>query len=302
MFSQKQKALDLQRKLQQRNTPSLLIQEWYHHNRKNHNNNKKMLANSDRGLPFVLWSSISRNDTILVEAGDEGYEGAVSITAKELLNREPTPGWEFHTQQRRSHLRGGGNPFAMQWPLAKKSKSHWKPPRLKGAKFHVYEKDNNGEYIVWVFASVYDPNNISKEVVQTFLTKLVDDTEHHRANDFEWLYGPTLACQDVFGPMLRHYMMQVSHLVKCSEIQKHVEVAREKMHKNIELLLERDEKIEDLNEEATRLQEMAVVFKKRAKDVKRMKMWQDAKHGLAVGMAITAGVALVTVPPLIALL
>lgn len=259
------------------------------------------MANSGRGLPFVLWAGVARNDTILVEAGDEGYDGAVSITAKELLDREPTPGWEFHTQSRRSHMLGPGrgHRFVPSWP---KKKSHWTPPRLKGAKFHVYERDADGEYIVWVFACVYDPNNIAKDVVQTFLTKLVVDTEACREDDFRWQYGPTLACQESFGPELRHYMMQVSHLIKYSAIEKHVETAREKMSRNIELLLERDIKIEDLNEEATHLQEMALAFKRKAKDVKRIQMWQHAKHGMALGIAITAGVAIVTVPPLIALL
>lgn len=263
-----------------------------------------MMANSPKGLPFVLWAGITRNETILVEHGEDSFDGGVSITAKELLNREPTPGWEFHTQSRRSQWKAPSGDLSMRtlkWPSTK-SKSHWKPPRLKGAKFHVYEKDCNGEYIVWVFACVYDPNNIAKEVVQTFLTKLVSDTEPHREKDFEWLYGPSLACQESFGPTLQFYMMQVSNLVKCSAIEKHIETAKTQMHKNIELLLERDAKIEDLHDEATKLQEMAAVFQKKAKDARRLKMWQDAKHGMAMGMAITAGVALVTVPPLVALL
>lgn len=264
-----------------------------------------MLSASPKGLPFVLWCGICRNEIILAECGEDSFDGAVCITAKELLNKQATPGWEFHTQSRRSQWRSvGDNPLdILKWPSTSSgSKSHWKTSRLKGAKFHVYDKDVNGEYIVWVFACVYDPNNISKELVQTFLTKLVADTEVYREKDFEWLYGPQLACQESFGPLLQHYMMQVSNLVQFSAIEKHIETAKTQMHKNIELLLERDAKLEDLQAEATKLQEMAVVFQKRAKDVKRMKMWQDAKHGMAMGMAITAGVALVTVPPLIALL
>lgn len=262
------------------------------------------MAYSPKGLPFVLWSCVARNDIILVESGEDTFDGGVSITAKELLNREPTPGWELYSQSRRSQIFRKSDEDAkakLKWP-SRSSKSHWKAPRLKGAKFHVYEKDTDGEYIMWVFACVYDPNNISKDLVQTFLTKLVVDTEQCREKDFEWLYGPTLACQESFGPMLQHYMMQVSHLKKVASIEKHIESAKTQMHRNIELLLERDAKIEDLHEEATKLQEMAVVFQKKARDVKRMKMWQDAKHGMVMGMAITAGVALVTVPPLVALL
>ena len=257
---------------------------------------------------MVLWSCIARNDDIMVEAGGDTSDGSVSITAKELLDRDPTPGWEFHTQSRRSHILGsskmppssGGSSSILKWPSSANNRS--KSPRLKGAKFHIYEKDMNGEYIVWIFACVYNPNNIQKTVVQTFLTKLISDTEYEREKNLEWLYGPMLACQESFGPMLRHYMMQVSHLSKYSELESHIENAREIMAKNIDLIMENETKAEDLNEEATKLQEMALVFQKRSHDVQRMKMWQNAKHGIVMGTAITAGVAIVTVPPLIALL
>lgn len=265
-------------------------------------------SNSSRGTPVVLWSCVARNETILVEAGGDSSDGSVSITAKELLNRDVTPGWEFHTQTRKSHIlnsseksqgskRGSSSSNILRWP----SNSN-KSPRLKGAKFHVYEKDVNGEYIVWVFACVYNPNNIQKNIVQTFLTKLIADTDHEREQDLAWIYGPKLACQESFGPYLRHYMMQVSHLAAYTDLENHVENAKDRMSKNIELILEREPKLQDLHDEATKLQEMAIVFKRNSEKVQRMKMWHNAKHGLVMGTAITAGVALVAVPPIIALL
>ena len=250
----------------------------------------------------MLWTCVARNDIIMVEAGEDTSDGSISATARELLKKDATPGWEFHTQSRKSHILGSsgkpeGSSSIIKWPS-----NNNKSPRLKGAKFHVYEKDINGEYIVWVFACVYNPNNIQKNIVQIFLTKLISDTEHEREQDLRWLYGPKLACQESFGPMLRHYMMQVSHLAKYSELENHVENAKERMSKNIELILEREPKLEDLNDEATKLQDMAAVFQKNAEKVQRMKMWQNAKHGMVMGTAITAGIAIVTVPPLIALL
>jgi hypothetical protein len=266
-------------------------------------------STSNKGSPTVLWTCIARNDTILVEAGEDAFDGSVSTTAKELLNREPTPGWEFHTQSRVNcslihETNVGEKKKLLKWPSGRGGQggTHWRPQKLRGCKFHVYEKDCDGEYIVWVFACVYHHSIIQKDAVQSFLTKLVVDTDHIREKELEWLYGPTLACQESFGPTLRHYMMQVPHLAKISAMEKHMEAAREQMSKNIEMLLEREEKIEDLHQDATKLQEMATVFKKKAKHVRRAKMWQDAKHGLIMGTAITAGVAIVTVPPLIALL
>ena len=103
-----------------------------------------------------------------------------------------------------------------------------------------------------------------QNIVQAFLTKLVtDDTEHCREKEFAWLYGPTLACPESFRPLLRHYMMQVSHLEKYTALESHVETARARMEKNINLLLEREAKLEDLQEDATRLQEWLLCSRRR---------------------------------------
>jgi tetrahydromethanopterin S-methyltransferase subunit B len=74
------------------------------------------------------------------------------------------------------------------------------------------------------------------------------------------------------------------------------------MGRNIDLILERGEKLEDLNEQATRLEEMSMSFKKGAKKLRRVQMWQNAKYGLVVGTAVTGVVAVIVIPPLVALL
>ena len=71
------------------------------------------------------------------------------------------------------------------------------------------------------------------------------------------------------------------------------------MAQNIELILERGERIDRLQEDATQLQHMASVFKKRSTQLKRQMLWQNAKHGLLLGTAITAGIAVVVVPPMV---
>ena len=54
------------------------------------------------------------------------------------------------------------------------------------------------------------------------------------------------------------------------------------MASNIENILARGERIYDLQEESKELHQMSCVFKKRAKQVKRVKMWQNAVVGTAV--------------------
>ena len=86
----------------------------------------------------------------------------------------------------------------------------------------------------------------------------------------------------------------VSILDKHVLVKANVHILRQLMAHNIERILEGDEGVEKLERDATRSNEMAS-FKKNTKKVKRRMLWQNAKHGLVLGTAITAGVAVVVV-------
>jgi len=66
------------------------------------------------------------------------------------------------------------------------------------------------------------------------------------------------------------------------------------------VLLERGQKLEDLEDKATFLGKMSQQFHKGARSARRFQMWQQAKFGMATGTAVTVGVAAVSVPPLVA--
>lgn len=85
-------------------------------------------------------------------------------------------------------------------------------------------------------------------------------------------------------------------------VNQHVDSNKEQMGRNIDLLLERGDKLEDLQQEATKLEEMSCAFQKKAKKLRRVQMWQNAKYGLVVGTIVTAGVAVIVVPPVVSLL
>lgn len=238
----------------------------------------------------VLWSCVARNETILAEAGDECYGGLVSDTAKGLLARKFTPGFEFHSQRR--------------WPQLKSRYHGIEEPNLKGCKFHIYEHDadNVESVIIWVFAAVYDSTAVDLLQVQSFLEKIVTLTEPFRDEAEEWRGGGTLACQSMFAPMLKQRMDEVTYLGKMAMVQQQLETSKQIMGENIDRMFARDEVLQSkLQEKGTVLEEMAHVFKKRTKTVRRMKMMQDAKHGLIMGTAVAAGVT-VAVAPLVALL
>jgi molybdopterin converting factor small subunit len=97
-------------------------------------------------------------------------------------------------------------------------------------------------------------------------------------------------------------MKEVTYMGKLANLSQKLERTEELMKNNIDQLLARETKLEKLQEESTQLQQMAEVFQKKSEKVKRMQMMNNAKHGVMLGTAVTAGVAVVVVPPLIVLL
>jgi len=226
-------------------------------------------------LTGILWSAICRNDVVLVEAGEDYREGAIINTAQKLLKKKPTPGWEYVSR------RNG----------------------LRGMKFHVFEDatEVGSPMIVWSFLAVAEVS-LEEDQAKSFLEKLVYITDVLRSDDYTWRNGDVLAAQESFAPILLNKMEQVSDQGRLAMVNQSISTTKELMAENIERALERGDRLEDVDEEAKNLSAMSQVFRKRAKDVKRFSMWQNAKHGLIVGTAITGVVAIVTVPPLIAIL
>jgi hypothetical protein len=243
-------------------------------------------TNSDNNniKPCLLWSCVARNDVVLAEANvpqDPQYDEYVSEAAKLLLHKKETPGWEFVTLNRRvGQLRRS---------------------TLKGMKFHVYDHKEGGDFHIWVFCCIYDPATVEACQVQSFLEKMVTITEVFRETDPQWKYGSSLVAQETFFPILLQRMEEISYLGKLAMVNDQVQNLKQIMARNIELILARGEKMDRLQEDATRLQTMGAVFKKNSKKVKRQMLWQNAKHGLLLGTAVTAGVAILVVPPLIAI-
>lgn len=187
----------------------------------------------------------------------------------------------------------------------------------RGIKFHLHEaadaeecdinadgsksSDNNNNIIIWTFCCVYNSKEISEDYVKSFLTKIVYVTEPLRAMPW-WREGSVLSAQPSFAPTLQQQMEAAVRDGKMSMLKQHVEETKQIMASNIEEQLKRGEQIDALHEESEELSQMAKVFKKNAKKLRRFKMWQNAKHGVMVGTAVTGAVGVCVIPPLIALL
>mmetsp|Transcript_14252 Transcript_14252/g.30938 ORF Transcript_14252/g.30938 Transcript_14252/m.30938 type:complete len:238 (-) Transcript_14252:220-933(-) len=235
----------------------------------------------------IAWSCVARDGIILAEAGADDGKGKVIWTAQKISSMKPTCGWEKTT-------------------LSLKNAPY------RGIKFHLHDATdaddvhtnthpNSGKMIIWTFCCVYNSKKISVDCVKAFLTKIVYVTEPLRGMPW-WREGTVLSAQPSFAPTLEQQMESANQAGKLSIMNQHVEETKSIMASNIEQILERGERMEDLQAESKELNQMSRVFKKKAKQLKRFKMWQNAKHGVMVGTAVTGAVGVVIIPPLIALL
>lgn len=275
-----------------------------------HNN-----SNNPSSSPCIIWSCIARNDMLLVEAGTDPYNGLVSQTAKELLLRPITPGYEFHKVS-------GPGVMSRAWNNASKSSSSSSSsnlPPVRGIKFHVYESidendpdynhfnntayDTKDNFRIWIFACVYNTTLIHQNDVQAFLDKMVELTLLMRETSLVWKTCGTLGLQKEFACILQQRMYEIiPHDPKIQDIQEKLLYSYTVMSRNIEMILDNHERIESLNTKSEQCNEMANAFRKRSRALKRMKMWQNAKYGMILGTAVTVGVGIIVIPPLVAIL
>ena len=157
----------------------------------------------------IQWACVARDETLLAVAGDELQDEVLS-TARTLLNKKSTIGWDSYQQG---------------WRVG-----------CKGLKFHVYQEGAGEELLVWTFACVYDSARSSKRQAQSFLEKIVVISEMWREADDSWKKGRHLACQHLFGPVLQQRMQEFSYLGDMAVADNEIGISREVVATNRNLI------------------------------------------------------------------
>ncbi len=240
------------------------------------NDNQTVALTSElSGMP-IAWSCVARDGIVLAEAISDDGKGRVIRTAKSISSKKPTCGWEVALSLQNAPYRG--------------------------IKFHVHEvTDDNDTIIIWSFCCVYNSKGTSQEFAKDFLSRLVTITEPLRCLPW-WREGVALSAQPSFAPSLLQMMERAERNYKVSCLKRHVEETKAIMQRNIEAVLEKDEKIKNLQAKAEVLSQMSSVFKNQCRHLKEFEMQQQARHGYMMGMAITVASAIIILPPLIALI
>jgi len=227
----------------------------------------------------IIASFIARNDVILAEATLENYrenKHCVEELARRLHKKKRTPGWEFTS-------------LPLQWNRLSSTK-------LKGAKFHVYEHnpEEEGGFCIWSFGCIYPDSALEFKYIESFAKHLIEISQDFRENDQVWKRGSYLAAQHHFSPTLLDMMSDTKNLERLDAAQKGIDDLVDTMGRNIDMILERDDKIEDLLEKSEQLNAMARVFKKNSKalqkKVRRKKLWLDATVGAGAAAVVSTAI------------
>ena len=104
------------------------------------------------------------------------------------------------------------------------------------------------------------------------------------------------------APTLLQRMEQVASMGRLALASRKVDEVKGLMGENIELLLARGDKIEELDEKASAVAKLSQQFRRGARSARRQQMWNNARMGVVAGTAVTVGVGIIVVPPLVALL
>ena len=131
-------------------------------------------------------------------------------------------------------------------------------------------------------------------------------TRAHRQTA-QWRDGSANAAQPTFGAELQRWVdrananaADASDATKNSaQLASELDAVNAIMHSNIELLMARQERLEAFGRRTEELSTLSKAFYTQSRNVKRFQMWQEAKWGLALGAAATAGALVIALPVLL---
>jgi len=92
--------------------------------------------------------------------------------------------------------------------------------------------------------------------------------------------------------VLEREIAQANSNAALQRVANQVEEVRAIMERNVEMILDRGEKIDQLNAKSDQLSEATQAFKKQARKLKRWHLMNQVKWGVAVGTLVTASVAI----------
>jgi len=218
----------------------------------------------------LLYAFVARGGVVLAEACLEGVNSAMLVEAKgvgaKFLHKAVPPGWDDH-------------------------RDYFGKSKIKGTRLGVHTSSEPGLQ----FAVMYDAG-VPKTNALKFLEKVV--LLSNPLHETEWAPGAAthLCAQTSFGAILKQqlalFTSREAEMEKIRRVHQQVDEVKGILVQNVEKVLERGERLDELTDKSESLEQSASMFKKGATKLKRWHIMNQAKWGIAAGTAVTASVAI----------
>jgi len=100
------------------------------------------------------------------------------------------------------------------------------------------------------------------------------------------------ALREAAAPILTREMEHVNSTKKMDIIHNQISDIRKIMEKNVEMILDRQEQLESLEEKSSELMKGSSIFRKRTRALRRWHLRNQIKWGVAIGTMVSVAVAL----------
>lgn len=219
------------------------------------------------------------NQTVLLSeaVAPDASQVAVNLGRK-MVERKPPPGWDdIHTEGWRAiklpvHDLGGSTSFVVVF----------------GGDFPPETAQALTERLALMLGPMVDGQIVGGDPALKRTQAEVIEADQNRLADQVQLRELDRA----MAPIMSREIEVANSMSKIQEVQNQVESIRGIMERNVEMILDRQEKIAEIEQKADLLKDTGLEFRKNTRKFRRWHLMNQVKWGVAVGTVITASVAI----------
>lgn len=252
----------------------------------------KMKNREDTGKLFSAGKGATLSSVVYVAVGRQCVRSTYNVTVSEAVGSD-TP--DVATKLGRKMLK-------------RKSPPGWDDISCDGwrcIKLPVHDKGGCTSLVI-VFGGDFDPKRAqaTTERLALLLCPMLDgqlldgdatedrDRQDIQAADSARSDAEMREMNDVMTPILEREIEHANSMTKLEEVKNQVEQVKSIMVHNIEMILDRQEELEELDAKASQLADAGLQFRKKTRKLRRWHLMNQVKWGVAVGTLVTASVAI----------
>lgn len=215
----------------------------------------------------IAYVAVSRNEEILAEAvdGSSAMDNAPFKLGRRMVTRAPPPGWD--------DIRSG---------------------KHRAIRLPIHDIEGCTSYTISF--GIGFPLERAQAFVQK-LALMIEPLIEKRAN----FSTDSESIESTIYPVLERELDHGNSGENVYQIENQIHEVKSTMLCNVEMMLDRSEKISDLESKSSQMEQATLLFKRKSRRLRRFHLSNQVKWGVAIGTMATAATAAVTIPIVVAL-